>query len=114
MILYSILLFAVAALFGLSLVVLGVRYQRGSLALGLTHAGIGLLALGLLLVGISREPTRMLYNNAALLFVLAVTGGLLLLAVRKGRKPPPMVIVGIHGTMATLALTLLVMGYTQH
>lgn len=114
MILYSILLFAVAALFGLSLVVLGVRFQCGSLALGLTHAGIGLLALGLLLMEISREPTRMLYNNAALLFILAVTGGLVLLAVRKGRKPPPMVVVGIHGAMATLALTLLVMGYTQH
>lgn len=113
MILYSILLFAVAIAFGLSLVVLGIRYQRGSLALGLTHAGIGLLALVLLLVGISREPTRMLYNNAALLFILALAGGLLLLAVRKGRKPPPMFVVSIHGVVATLALLLLVVGYTH-
>lgn len=113
MILYSILLFAAAAIMGLSLVILGVRYQRGSLTLGLTHAGIGLLALGVLLVGIYQAPTKLLYNNAALLFILAVAGGLVLFAVRKGRTPPPMFMVSIHAAMALLALALLVMGYLR-
>lgn len=113
MILYAILLFGLAAVIGLSLVVMGVRFHRGSLALGLGHAGIALTALTLLMVQIVRGHTQMLYNDAALLFFLALAGGVVLLAVRKDRKPPPMFMVGIHGAMATMALLLLVVGYTH-
>lgn len=111
MILATILLFATAAAVGLSLVVLGVRYQRGSLALGLGHASIGVVALGLLIFQVFHESIHMLYNTAALLFVLTFMGGVLLLALREGRKPPPMIVVGIHAAVAIVALTLLVMGY---
>jgi hypothetical protein len=82
MILAAILLFCLAALLGMWLVVLGVRYRRGSLALAAAHAGVALLALGLLGRQIFGGPVNMLYNNAALLFVLALFGGLVLLALR--------------------------------
>lgn len=113
MILSAILLFCLAATLGLSLVVLGVRYQRGSLALGLTHAGVAVVALGLLVTQIFREHTVFLYNDAALLFGLTLVGGLVLLAVRQERKPPPMVVVGIHAAIALVALSLLVLGYAH-
>jgi len=112
MILYAILLFVLAALAGLFIVFLGVRFKKGSLALGLGHATIGVTALVLLVIGIIRETAEhMLYNNAALLFVLALAGGLVLLALREGRKPAPMVVVGIHAAMALFALYLLIRGY---
>jgi hypothetical protein len=113
MILSSILLFGLAVAFGLSLVVMGVRYHRGSLALGLGHAGVAVVALTLLVIRIFREHTDFLYNDAALLFGLTLVGGVVLLAVREGRKPPPMVVVGIHAAIAVVALSLLVVGYAH-
>jgi hypothetical protein len=112
MIFYAIVLFSLAVVFGLSLIFIGVRYRRGSLALGLGHAGIAITGLVVLVVAIFREPAHhLLYNNAALLFVLALAGGLVLLALREGRKPPSMIVVGIHAVMALFALYLLVRGY---
>jgi hypothetical protein len=117
MILAAIVLFGLAALLGLWLVVLGVRHRRGSRALAAVHAGLALLGLILLGMHIFSSPVHMLYNDAALLFVLALFGGLVLLAVRMGnhehRSPPPMIGVSFHAAMAITALLLLVLGYTH-
>jgi hypothetical protein len=117
MILAAIVLFGLAALLGLWLVVLGVRHRRGSRALAAVHAGVALLGLILLGRHIFSSPVHMLYNDAALLFVLALFGGLVLLAVRMGnhehRSPPPMIGVSFHAAMAITALLLLVLGYTH-
>ena len=114
MILFVILLFGLAVAFGIFLTYMGVRYQRGSMALGLTHAGIAVVALGMLTVQIFREATiHMLYNDAAIVFVLVMAGGLVLLALRNGKEPPPMVVVGLHAVMALVAYVLLVAGYVQ-
>ncbi|MGV8990958.1 MAG: hypothetical protein ACOH1Q_06090 [Thiobacillus sp.] len=117
MILAAIVLFCLAAVLGLWLVILGVRYRQGSRALAAGHAGIALLGLILLGWYIFGNPVHMLYNNAALLFFLALSGGLVLLALRMGnpehRSPPPMFGVGLHAAMAITALLLLVWGYTH-
>jgi hypothetical protein len=113
MILSAILLFALAAALGLSMIVMGVRYHRSSLALGLSHASVALLALGFLGVQIFRGPIDMFYNAAALLLVLALCGGGLLLALREGHTPPPMLVVGIHAIIALAGLLLLVLGYSH-
>jgi len=117
MILAAIVLFGLAAGLGLWLVVLGVRYRRGSRALAAGHAGVALLGLILLGRHIFSSPVHMLYNDAALLFVLALFGGLVLLALRMGnhahRSPPPMVGVSLHAAMAIAALLLLVWGYAH-
>lgn len=111
----AIVLFCLAAALGLWLVVLGVRYRRGSRALAAGHAGLALLGLVLLGRHIFSSPVHILYNNAALLFVLALFGGLVLLALRIGDRehhsPPPMVGVALHAAMAVVALLLLVWGY---
>lgn len=117
MILTVIILFCVAMTFGLGLVVLGVRYRRGSLALAAGHAGVAVLALGLLWRQIFIDHGHILYNDAALLFVLALFGGLVLLVLRisnrEHRSPPPMIGVSLHAVMAVIALLLLVLGYTH-
>ena len=117
MILAAILLFCVAAVLGMWLVVLGVRHRRGSPTLAVAHAGVALLGLGLLGRQIFGGPVNMLYNNAALLFMLALFGGLVLLALRMSarehRTPPPMFVVSLHAVMAMTALLLLVVGYTH-
>lgn len=117
MILAVIVLFCLAAGLGLWLVVLGVRYRRGSRALAAGHAAVALLGLVLLGTHIFSSPVHMLYNNAALLFILALFGGLVLLALRMGsrehRSPPPMLGVSLHAVVALSALLLLVWGYTH-
>ena len=111
MILFSILLFSLAACLGLFLVVLGVRYHRNSLKIGLSHASIGLIALGLLITQIVNGATNKYNNVAALLMILALTGGIMLFALREQNKPPPMVLVGIHALMALVGLLVLFIGF---
>jgi hypothetical protein len=111
MIVSALLLFALATALGFSMVVIGVRYHRGSLALGLSHASVALLALGFLFVQIYRGPVDKFNNAAALLFVLALCGGGLLLLLREGGRPPPMVLVSIHAIFALAGLLLLLLGY---
>ena len=117
MILAAIVLFCLAAVLGLWLVVLGMRYRRGSLVLAAGHAGVALLGLGLLGNQIFAGPVHKLYNVATLLFVLTLFGGLILLVLRistrEYRTPPPMFVVSLHAVMAMIALLLLVLGYTH-
>ena len=111
MLLSSILLFSIAACLGLFMVVLGVRYHRSSLKLALSHASIGLLALALLMTQIFTGVTDKFNNVAALLFILAIIGGLMLFALREPKQAPPMILVGIHAFMALLGLLLLILGF---
>lgn len=111
MILSSILLFSLAASLGLFLIVLGMRYHRSSLKIGLIHSSLGLIALGLLIAQIISGAINKYNNVAALLMVLAVTGGLMLFALREHNRPPPMVLVGIHAGMALVGLLLLFIGF---
>ncbi len=117
MILAAIVLLCLAVVLGLWLVVLGMRYRRGSLVLAAGHAGVALMGLGLLGNQIFAGPVHKLYNVAALLFVLALIGGLVLLVLRistrEYRTPPPMFVVSLHAVMAMIALLLLVLGYMK-
>lgn len=118
MILASIVLFCSAVVLGLWLVVLGLRYHRGSLLLAVGHVSFALLGLGLLMRQIFTGPVYKLYNVSALLFFLAVFGGLVLLGLRiskrEYRTPPPMFVVVLHAVMGLFALLLLVVGYTKY
>jgi hypothetical protein len=111
----AIVLFCLAVVLGFWLVVLGLRYRRGSLVLSAGHAGVALLGVGLLGKQIFDGPVHMLYNLAALLFILALLGGLVILVMRistrEYRSPPPMFVVSLHAVMAMIALLLLVLGY---
>ena len=113
MVLAALLLFALAAAMGVSLAVMGGRHQRSYLSLGIVHAGIAIVALGLLAARILSGPIDRLFNSAAALFLFALLGGVLLLALHEDRKPAPMVVVGIHGVMAMAAWVVLLLGYLQ-
>lgn len=109
-----ITLFGLAMLAGLSLVFMGVRYHRSSLAIGLGHAGIAITALILLLVHIVREAvTHKLYNDAAFFFILTLAGGIVLLAIHNNKKAAPLLIVIAHASLALIAMALLIIGYIQ-
>ncbi len=80
--------------------------------MGLGHAGIAVSGLVLLVwYNFHERVHHPFYNEAAILFVITLTGGLLLLALHEGHKPPPMIVVGLHAVIALAALSLLVTGY---
>lgn len=112
MLLAAIAAFVLAVTLGSGLVVLGVHKRRGSLPIAVAHAGSALLGLGLLLLHIfTTSTTERLHNLAALLFVLALLGGLVLLALRISKReyhtPPPMSVVILHAAVGVFALVLL-------
>ena len=118
MILPAIFLFVLALALGMGMVVLGLRFQRGSLPLAAAHVSCAVLGLGVLMWQIvNATVTHKLYNLAALLFVLALLGGVVLLALRTSKReyrtPPPMIVVILHAIMGVFALLLLVVGYTH-
>ncbi len=111
--LYAVLLLTLAAILGFSLVVLGVRYHRSSLKLGLSHAVVALTGVLFLAIQIYIGPTDKYNNIAALLFFLAITGGLMLFALREPDRAPPMMLVLIHATAALSGLFILIIGYLK-
>ena len=117
MILVAIILFGLAVAFGLLLVFIGMRYRRGSLLLVVGHVGAALAGLGFLGWQISNGPSYKFYNISALLFFMALFGGLVLLALRiskrEYRTAPPMFAVSLHALMAIFALILLVVGFMK-
>ena len=106
--------FFLAVVLGLTLVVLGMRYRRGSLALAVAHVVAALVGLALLLRHIADSATQRLHNLSAFLFVLALLGGFVLLALRiskrEYRTPPPMIVVFLHAAVGVFALLLLAVG----
>ncbi|MFZ9585489.1 MAG: hypothetical protein ACO280_11125 [Pseudohongiellaceae bacterium] len=107
----AVLALGLALLLGMALVVLALRRRRGSLSLALAHALSAVGGLGLLLSVPSTEPTNKLQNLAALLWGLALLGGLVLLALRLARREfrtaPPLFAVALHALLGVLALLLL-------
>ncbi|MGA7179548.1 MAG: hypothetical protein WBX11_08200 [Thiobacillaceae bacterium] len=82
------------------------------------YAGIAVVGLGLLGKQVFDYPKHILYNDAALVFALALSGGLVLLALRLGEPnrhaPPSMIGVSLYAAMALLGLLLLVLGYARY
>jgi peptidoglycan/LPS O-acetylase OafA/YrhL len=107
----SLLIFALVVALGLSMAAdAGRRKQPVPLKLSLTHGGLALIALGLLLARTFTGPKNIFFNAAAVVFLMALAGGLLLLMLRSDRHPPPLIVVALHATFALVAFGLLVAG----
>lgn len=79
-------------------------------ALGLSHAAIGLTALGLLLYRAVTGAENLWFNSAVFLFLLAVIGGGFAMLVRKRGEAPILPVVLLHATMAGVAFLVLLGG----
>ena len=80
---------------------------------GAVHGALGLVALCLLLSGL-RGPARGVQQGAgsfgvvsAGLLAVALCGGVLLALARMRRRPPAMLVVGVHATLGVAALVML-------
>ena len=101
-----ILLFAVAALFGIVLIIPVLQGKTPSRGLVFTHGGVAALALVLLLLRYFNEP-GMVPQWSVILFVIAALGGFILLFsdLRRNTVPKPLAL--IHAAAAVTAFLIL-------
>jgi FtsH-binding integral membrane protein len=103
----ALLLISAVAL-GFYLVFIGLRQRKRLPGAGLTHAGLALSGILVLLTEIYTGPSDKLNNLAALFLLFAIVGGGMVLALHEQNKPPSMAAVTAHAVMGMIGLTLVI------
>lgn len=108
----ALILFAVAAVFGLTLAIQHLKAQGGggqppALGLALLHGLFAASGLVLLVVAALRGTATGLALVALGLFVVAALGGFYLFAQHAAKKPLPKPLLIVHGGAAVVAFVLL-------
>jgi hypothetical protein len=108
----SIVLFALAAAGGITIVVL---FKRGklSLPLALVHGALAASGLVVLIIAAVQGQTTPMGNVALILFVIAALGGFYLIYSHLTQKRLPQAVIGVHAVVAVLAFLLLLFGGVQ-
>ena len=101
-----VLLFAVAAAFGVSLIIPVLQGRTPARALVFTHGGIAALALVLLVVQFFNNPGTV-PQWSVILFVVAALGGFVLFAHDLQKKVIPKPLALIHAGAAVIAFLIL-------
>ena len=101
-----ILLFAVAAIFGLTLLVPILQGKTPTRAFVFIHGGIAVVALVMLLLQFFKEGSTV-PQISVILFVVAALGGFVLFAIDLQKKPIPKALALIHAAAAVTAFLIL-------
>src|SRR4051794_31847686 len=96
MLVLSVILFAVAALGGLVLGVLGLRQRNLPMWLSLIHGAVAAAGLVTLILGILQGNAGTLLIVSLVLFVIAALGGFVLFSYHLRGKPHPKGLIVIH------------------
>lgn len=100
-----VLSFAVAG--GLLLGVLHARRIEVPFTAGLVHAGVAVAGMVVLMVGVAFETGGLAVNSALFLFAVAAIGGVFVLLFRLQRERPPIFMIALHGAAAIIGLAVL-------
>jgi hypothetical protein len=100
-------LFAVAALGGITLATLHLRHKGLPMALALGHGLLAAAGLVVLIMAVVGGSTGNLVVASLALFVVAALGGFALFSFHLRRQPLPTPVVLIHGLVAVVAFVLL-------
>jgi hypothetical protein len=106
MLVYAVIVFAVAALGGLIMATSVLRGQLAPWALSLIHAGLGAAGLILVLIAVLGGTSQNATIALVILFVAAL-GGFLLASFHLRAKPGPKPVVLIHASVAVIGFLLL-------
>ena len=110
MLVSSVILFAVAALGGLVLGVLGLRQRNLPMPLSLLHGAVAAAGLITLILGVLQGNAGLLPTISLILFLIAALGGFVLFSFHVRRKPHPKGLIVIHALAAVSAFVLLLIG----
>lgn len=101
-----ILLFAAAAVFGITLIIPVLQGKTPTRAFVFIHGGIAAVALVMLLLQFFKEGTTV-PQISVILFVIAALGGFVLVATDLQKKPIPKTLALIHAGAAITAFLIL-------
>jgi hypothetical protein len=112
LVIISIVLFALAAAGGLTIVAF---YKRGklSLPLALVHGALAASGLVVLIIAAAQGQTTTLGNVALGGFVVAALGGLYLIYSHLTSNKLPKPVIGIHAAVAVISFLLLLFSGIQ-
>lgn len=106
----SVILFAVAALGGLVLGVLGLRQRKLPMWLSIVHGAVAAAGLITLIFGVVQGNAGSLPIISLILFLIAAIGGFVLFSYHLRRKPHPRGLILIHALAAVIAFVFLLIG----
>lgn len=101
-----IILFAVAAVFGITLIVPVLQGKTPTRAFVFIHGGIAAVALVLLIVQYVNDMSAV-PQISVILFVIAALGGFILFARDVQKKPIPKGLAVVHAALAVTAFLIL-------
>lgn len=101
-----ILLFAVAAIFGLTLIIPVLQGKTPTRAFVFIHGGVAAIALVMLIIRYMDE-TSTVPQISVILFVVAALGGFVLFSRDLQKKPIPKALAMIHAGAAVAAFLIL-------
>jgi hypothetical protein len=107
------LLFAVAALGGITLATLHLRHKGLPMPLALGHGLLAAAGLVVLILAVVGGSAGSMVKVSLALFVLAALGGFLLFSFHLRRKSLPTPVVLIHGLVAVIAFLLLIVSMVR-
>lgn len=110
MLILLLMLFILVGLGGAAFALLEARGRALSLKISAGHGLAGIVLIVLLARADLIHPGNYPANAAALVFVLAALGGLLLFMFRAMRQRLPLAVVLLHGAFALFAIGLLTIG----
>jgi hypothetical protein len=108
MIIYAVIVFAIAALGGLYLAGHVLRDKFAPWAVSLLHAGLGALGLVLLIIAFVQEANSRAVLVGFVILLVAALGGFLLASFHLRKRLPPKAVVVVHAGVAVVGfLTIL-------
>jgi len=110
MLVVAALLFALAALVGITLAALHLKKKDVSVSLALVHGLAAAVGLVLLIIAVVQMSSAGPAGVALAIFVVAALGGFVLFAMHLMRKQLPPGLIVVHGLLAVVAFVVLVVG----
>jgi hypothetical protein len=108
MLITTLVIFALAAVLGLTVAVQILKRRPTSKAVALTHGAFGAAGLVLLIIQAAKTPQRLL-TTAIVLFVVAALGGAVVFVNDLRNKPGPVGLVVVHALVAVAAVVLVLL-----
>src|SRR5438105_1384688 len=104
----AVILFLIAAIFGLVVLTAILKDQPTPKGFVFTHGPIAATGLILVLIALYYGPRDSLLITSAVLFVLAALGGLTLFTIDMSNKRIPKLLAVAHPILAVIALVILI------
>ena len=113
MLIAAVILFALAALFGIILATLHLKTKGAPIPLALLHGLLAAVGLVLLIIAVVQMSSAGLVGVALAIFVIAALGGFVLFAMHLMKKSLPGGLIFVHGLAAVVAFIILLIALSH-